>query len=59
MNMEQALRRKTASAFGLLLFTKRKQDNSQCTYKVTLRGVRVIIVAVQKQEELHSLRVCL
>jgi len=37
--------------------TKREQ-NSQCTYNVTLRRVRVTIVVVEKQSVLHILCVC-
>jgi hypothetical protein len=34
------------------------QTERQCTYKVTLKRVRVTIVAVEKQRALHNLRVC-
>jgi hypothetical protein len=34
------------------------KQHRQCTYNVTLRRVRVTIVAVEKQWVLHNLRVC-
>jgi hypothetical protein len=33
--------------------------HKQCTYNVTLRSVRVTTVAVEKQQVLHILSVCL
>jgi len=34
-------------------------QDRQCTYNVTLRRVRVTTVAVEKQQVLHILSVCL
>ena len=36
----------------------KKQPDRQCTYNVTFRDVRVIVVVVGKQWVLHILRVC-
>jgi hypothetical protein len=37
----------------------RKKPDTECAYNVTLRRVRVNIVAVEKQEVLHILSLCL
>ena len=44
--------------FDLRLATNDKKDR-QCTYNVTLRRLRVTIVAVEKQYVFHMLIVCL
>jgi hypothetical protein len=37
----------------------KSEQNRQCTSNVTLRRVRAAIVAVEEQQKLHILRLCL
>ena len=37
----------------------RRTQDRQCTCNITLRRVRVTIIAVEKRQALHILRVCL
>ena len=45
--------------FVISIIAQRTKQDRQCTYNVTLRRVRATTVAVEKQQMLHKLSVCI